>query len=140
MKLTKLDNNRYTFNDGFIEIEGDWEFIFNQMKDTFQIPVSELQMAVNWMSQANHNTCHFGVLGRVTHTSNASFVSACINELDAVLAAQQRFHEAYTKDRNSKATHNAADNLKVLWVALNIDGIKALLEDKYEVRALKKTS
>jgi hypothetical protein len=135
MKLMKLTDDNYRFNDGFIEIEGPWGVIQKQMTEHFSVSLDEIVLAVDWMTLANHNTAHFGVSGRVTHTSNASFVRACIHELEALQSAQRHFHAMYMRDRHSRATHEAADRIKTLWVALNVDGIKALLEDKYEVRS-----
>ena len=140
MKLIKLQNNRYELDDGLVRREGDWESTFNSLITDFGIAVDEIRMAVNWMAAADHNTAHFGTLGRVTHTSNSTLVDACMTQLQAIQQATERFHHAYKRGRDTKETHLAADNVKALWIALNIDGIMALISDKYELRTMKKSS
>jgi hypothetical protein len=140
MKLIKLENNRYEINDGFSQREADWETTFNSLLNDYEISLNEVRMAVNWMAAADHNTAHFGVSGSVTHTSDSTMVSACMTQLEAIQQATHRFHTAYKRNRDSKETHLAADSVKALWIALNIDGIMALISDKYELRSIKKSS
>jgi hypothetical protein len=138
MKLIKLANNRYELNDGLTKIEGDWESTFNILANDWQIHIDEIRLALNWMSAANHNTAHFGVKGRCTNTSDSVLVGACMNQLQAIQNATERFHDAYKRNKDSKETHLAADDVKALWIALNIDGIMCLISDRYELRSMKK--
>ena len=137
MKLTKLANDRYEIKDDYTRFEGDWESVFYRLQEDFEVPLVEIKLAVNWLASTGHNTAHFGVNHTVTHTSNAQLVQACLTQLEAIREATSRFHESYKRNRDSKETHLAADAVKSLWIALNIDGIQALLEDKYEVKSMR---
>jgi len=132
MKLVKTTRDTWIVHDGPVEFEGTWPIICHELQHSWDVALEELNAAVTYMDLKQHDTAHFGVDRTFLFTSNSTEVACKLVELEAIRDMKDHFRVLARNDINSPETKLAHFRLISLYNALDVRGLLALLEDKYE--------
>jgi hypothetical protein len=128
MKLTKLNNTRYSVFGDMAQVEGDLDCVSTFLIKQYEVDPEELEYALAEMAQNGHDSASFGIDRRLVCTFKAATIDAITPELRAIRDVRVAFHEAYIEDPGSVDTRISARNLQSLYIALNVNGLLDILD------------